>query len=322
MAYGPTHTYETFDVEGMREDLGPVIYNIDPTDSPMMSAISRGSANQTTHEWQTDGLDAAGFNTSDEADVTGPYVNPAATVRPSNTLQISQKKLSLSGTIQAVVLAGRQSEMGYQLARLAKSLKRDCEFTICQDQARIVPTDDGAGTGRALASYECWITGANANRASDGADATFSGGSPTTTTTDGTVRALQESMVQSVIQACWTAGGDVNLLIAAPFQKRVISGFAGNSTRFDIGEDQRLTTAISVYISDFGEHRIVASRFNRVESVLLLDTQYWSMNFLRPFKEIPLAKSGDSDQRLMNVEYTLAAYNRASSGLVTDLSFS
>jgi hypothetical protein len=326
--FGPANTYEAFDVEGMREDLSPVIYNIDPTDTPVMNAIARGVANQVKHEWQTDVLDTAGFNAHFESN-TSAFPSLTPTIRPNNYLQISEKTLSVSGTLQAVTLAGRSAEIGYQLARLAKSLKRDCEFTVSQNQAQDAGTGDSGGgesVARQLASYESWITGARANRSPDGtpgADATFVAGTPTTAPTDGSLtRALQESMLQSVLQACWTAGGDVNLIVSGPFNKRVISGFAGNSTRFDIGEDQRLTAAISVYISDYGEHRISASRFSRDRSVLCLDTKYWSMNFLRPFRETPLAKTGDSEQRLMNVEYTLCAYNAASSGVVADLSTS
>jgi len=324
MAYGPAGTYETYEVEGMREDLGPIIYNIDPVDTPMMNSIARGTATQVKHEWQTDSLDAAAFNVRDESNE--PVIDePSATIRPNNELQIFDKSLSVSGTLQAVTLAGRQAELGYQLARLAKSLKRDCEFTITQHQALSVgAVDGGAGSERALASYECWMRGTNANRGTGGADCASTLGTPDAAAqpTDASAanrRALQENMLQRVIQECWTKGGDIDLVIAGPFNKRQISGFAGNSTRFDIGEDQRLTSAISVYISDYGEHRIVADRFSRDRSVLCVDTMYWSMNFLRPFRETPLAKTGDSERRLMNVEYTLAAYNQASSGVVADL---
>lgn len=326
MAFGPTNSYETYSVEGMREDLGPIVYNIDPTDTPFMNSIARGVATQILHEWQTDNLDDAAFNAVVESnDSTFPAVTK--TVRPNNRLQISEKTLAVSGTLQAVTLAGRQAEIGYQLARLAKSLKRDCEFTLSQNQA-IDAGAVGGGSARALASYESWILaagtpGGNANRGGGaGADPTFVAGTPTTAPVDGTQRALQESMLQSVLQSCWTQGGDVNLIISGPFNKRVISGFAGNSTRFDIGEDQRLTAAISVYISDYGEHRIVADRFSRDRSVLCVDTKYWSMNFLRPFREVPLAKTGDAEKRLMNVEYTLCAYNARSSGVVADLTTS
>ena len=316
MAVGPLNVYETYAVEGMREDLGPIVYNIDPLDTPFMNSIARGNATQTLHEWQTDSLDTAALNAVDESNESA-FSAITKTVRPNNSLQISEKTLAVAGTLQAVTLAGRQAEIGYQLARLAKSLKRDCEFTLTQDQVYNV---GASGTPRTLASYERWITGARSDRGTNGLDETLVAGTPTgDVLTDGTQRALQENMMTSVIQACWTAGGDIDLIMAGPFNKRQISGFAGNSTRFDIGEDQRLTATISVYISDYGEHRVVANRFSRDRSLLIVDTQYWAMSFLRPFRETPLAKTGDSEKRLMNVEYTLAAYNAASSGIVADL---
>ena len=319
MAVGPPNVYETYAVEGMREDLGPIVYNIDPLDTPFMNSIARGNATQTLHEWQTDSLDTAALNAVDESNESA-FSAPTKTVRPNNVLQISEKTLAVAGTLQAVTLAGRQAEIGYQLARLAKSLKRDCEFTLTQDQVYNV---GASGTPRTLASYERWITGARSDRGASGVDETLVAGTPTgDVLTDGTQRALQENMMNSVIQACWTAGGDIDLIMAGPFNKRQISGFAGNSTRFDIGEDQRLTATISVYISDYGEHRVVANRFSRDRSLLIVDTQYWAMSFLRPFRETPLAKTGDSEKRLMNVEYTLAAYNAASSGIVADLTTS
>lgn len=325
MAFGPTNSYETYSVEGMREDLGPVIYNIDPTDTPFMNSISRASASQVATEWQTDSLDTAALNAVVESnDSTFPAITK--TIRPQNALQISEKTLAISGTLQAVELAGRQSEIGYQLARLAKSLKRDCEFTLTQNQARSAGTVAGVAA-RQLASYECWIQGdtdGTADRGTSGADCDQTAGTPDAAAqpTDGTQRALQEYMLQGVIQATWTNGGDVTLVMTGPFNKRVISGFAGNSTRFDVGEDQRLTAAISVYVSDYGEHRIVANRFSRDRSVLVIDTKYWAMSFLRPFRETPLAKTGDADKRLMNVEYTLLAYNSSASGIVADLTTS
>lgn len=315
-------SYETYDVEGMREDLGPVIYNIDPVDTPFMNSIARATAGQVATEWQTDSLDTAAFNAVVESNDSS-FTNPDKTIRPQNNLQISEKTLSVSGTLQSVELAGRQSEIGYQLARLAKSLKRDCEFTLTQDQARSAGTGNG-GDARQLASYENWITGSTASRGAGGGDCASTGGTPdaAATVTDGTQRALQENLLQTVIQACWTNGGDVSLIMTGPFNKRVISGFAGNSTRFDIGEDQRLTAAISIYVSDYGEHRIVPNRFSRDRSCLVIDTKYWAMSFLRPFRETPLAKTGDMDKRLMNVEYTLLAYNAAASGIVADLTTS
>ena len=314
--------FETYDAEGLREDLLDVIYNIDPVETPFMSGVGRGSCSAVQHEWQTDVLDTAAFNAVDEAN-DATFSEPAATVRPHNFNQISEKTIAVSGTMEAVDKAGRGSELSYQLARLSKSLKRDMEFTVTQNQL----IENGAsGTPRQLASYEDWITGSVANRASDGADPVVTAGTPvegaTGNPTDGTVRPLLETFLKSVIQNVWNNGGNPSLIIAGPFNKTVISTFSGNSTRFDTGEDKRLVSAIDIYVSDFGDHRIVPDRFNRDRTVLVVTPELWSIDYLRPFAQKPLATTGDAQKRLLNVEFTLRSSSRIGSGVVADLTTS
>ena len=67
----PGNTVQTYNRVGIREDLADVIYNISPTECPFMSNAGKGSASQTNHEWQTDGLAAAGANAQIEGDDFG-----------------------------------------------------------------------------------------------------------------------------------------------------------------------------------------------------------------------------------------------------------
>jgi len=65
--------------------------------------------------------------------------------------------------------------------------------------------------------------------------------------------------------------------------------------------------------------RIIPNRFQRVRDVFLLNWSYWSVDWLRPITQVPLAKTGDAEKRMLIGEYTLAAKNEASSGLIADL---
>jgi hypothetical protein len=312
-----TGTYETFTAIGQREDLSDIVFNIDPVERPFMSSVSRGTASAVLHEWQTDVLDTADFNAQLEGDDTS-FAAITPTVRPTNRTQISNKSVIVSGTLDAVDKAGRGTELSYQIARLSKSLMRDMEFTVTRNQAINAGVSDM--TARALASYECWITGANASRGATGADATITAGTPVDAPMDGTQRALLESMMKSVIQNVWNSGGTGELIITGPFNKTVVSSFSGNSTRFDRGEDKRLVTAIDIYVSDFHDgHKVVADRFSRDRSLLVVTQSLWSLDYLRPFSQVPLAKTGDATKRLLLVEYTLRSSNRAGSGVVADL---
>jgi hypothetical protein len=227
-----TGTYETFTAIGQREDLSDIVFNIDPVERPFMSSVSRGTASAVLHEWQTDVLDTADFNAQLEGDDTS-FAAITPTVRPTNRTQISNKSVIVSGTLDAVDKAGRGTELSYQIARLSKSLMRDMEFTVTRNQAINAGVSDM--TARALASYECWITGANASRGATGADATITAGTPVDAPMDGTQRALLESMMKSVIQNVWNSGGTGELIITGPFNKTVVSSFSGNSRSWPIG---------------------------------------------------------------------------------------
>ena len=102
--------YKTYDAKGLREDLTDVIYDISPTDTPIMSSICKTSARAVYHEWQTDNLASA---TTANAAVEGATASEAVlnpTVRLGNYTQIVQKTIMISGTLEAVDKAGRKSE--------------------------------------------------------------------------------------------------------------------------------------------------------------------------------------------------------------------
>ena len=104
----PTNTRETYGAVGIREDLSNIIYNISPTDTPFLNGCGRGSADNTTFEWQTDTLKTAAANMQIEGN---DYTSTAATAprRLTNFTQISATQVQSSGTAEAVDFAGRKS---------------------------------------------------------------------------------------------------------------------------------------------------------------------------------------------------------------------
>jgi len=73
------------------------------------------------------------------------------------------------------------------------------------------------------------------------------------------------------------------------------------------------------YVSNFGEHQIVPSRFSREQVALILDMDYWAVASLRPMQTIDLAKTGDSDRKELLTEFTLVARNPNASGKIADM---
>jgi len=306
--------YETFDSNDKREDLANVIYNISPTDTPFMSSIGTGNCAGTLHEWQTDSLVAAATNVVMEGD-NAPSRQLVATSKLLNYTQISTKPVVVTGTQEVVSKAGVTSEMAYQIAKAGKELKRDMEFDLTGVN---VATVGSSGTGRRLRGYEAWC---NTN------DSHGAGGSTHGTTgavTDGTQRVLTEALVKSSLKSCFDEGGNPDLMLVGSFNKQKVSGFTGNSTRMDMAEDRSLVATIDVYVSDFGEVRVVADRILRSSgrTALVVDTEMWSVAYLRPFGVQDLAKTGDAEKKQLLVEYTLVAKNEAANGKIADLTTS
>ena len=310
----PTNTFDTYDSVGEREDLSDVIYNISPTDTPFLSSAAKTSSTAVLHEWQTDALASASTSNAviegDEATLDAV----TATTRLSNSCQIMDKTVVITGTQEAVDKAGRASELAYQIAKKAKELKRDMEAQITTNNAEVTGS---ATAAREMGSLGAWVASNDVMGTSG-----TSGSVGNTARTDGTQRAFTEDLLKSVIKSVWNEGGDPTMIMVGPFNKQKLSGFTGNSTRFDAGADATLYTSVDVYASDFGQLQVVPNRFSRDRDCYVLDMNYWGIAFLRDFSMHELSKTGDSEKRQLLVEATLESRNEAASGLVADLTTS
>ena len=310
----PTNTFDTYDSIGEREDLSDVIYNISPTDTPFLSSAAKTKATAVLHEWQTDSLATA---VTDNKVIEGDEAtNDAitATTRLSNSCQIMDKVIVITGTQEAVDKAGRASEIAYQIAKKAKELKRDLESALCSNNAEVTGSATAARQSGGLRS---WV----ATNDVMGTSGT-SGGLGNTAATNGTQRVFTESLLKSVIKSVWNAGGNPTMIMVGPFNKQKLSGFTGNSTRFDAGADATLYTSVDVYASDFGQLQVVPNRFSRDRDAWVLDMDYWGVAFLRDFTMHELSKTGDSEKRQLLLEATLESRNEAASGVVADVTTS
>ena len=310
----PTNTFDTYDSIGEREDLSDVIYNISPTDTPFLSSAAKTKATAVLHEWQTDSLAAAA---TDNAVIEGDEATLdaiTATTRLSNSCQIMDKTIVITGTQEAVDKAGRASEIAYQIAKKAKELKRDLEASLTSNNAEVTGS---ATAARVAGGLRSWV----ATNDVMGTSGT-SGGAGNTAAGNGTQRAFTESLLKSVIKSVWNAGGNPTMIMVGPFNKQKLSGFTGNSTRFDAGADATLYTSVDVYASDFGQLQVVPNRFSRDREAWVLDMDYWGVAFLRDFTMHELSKTGDSEKRQLLLEATLESRNEAASGCVADITTS
>ncbi len=317
----PTNTVTAHSAIGNREDLVDMIYEISPTDTPLLSEASKSSASAVYHEWQTDELEAAAANRAIEGDDATANTFVAST-RVGNYCQISQKTVSVAGTQRAVDSAGRADEYAYQIAKRGRELKRDMERALTQNQAS---SAGGAGTARSLASMESWLA---TNKTSAGVSASgattpgFSSGTVAAPTDASTTGTFTKADVDAVIQACYEEGGDPKVIMMGPGSRSKFSGFSGISTletRADGGSDVTLMGAIDFYKSNFGILKVVPNRFQRDETALILDMEYVCVATLRDMELTELGKTGDADRSQLLTEFTLEVKNEKASGKVTDI---
>lgn len=312
----PVNEFDSYDGNNSnREDLASVIYDISPTETPVLSMAAQGTATATLHEWLTDALDSAsGSNARIEGEDKDAVAITAAS-RLVNYTQISDKTILLSGTQQAVNAVDYTGDLSRQVARKALALKRDMETILCGNQTSVAGDNT---TARKLRSLEAWYPSANSDRGTGGVAGSASAAATDATTGD--LRAIRESMLKNVIQLVWNAGGNSDAIVAGGVNKQRISGFAGNANRETEATDGKLSAYIDVYASDFGRvMKIIPNRFSRSRTVHVLDSEMLAVDYLRKFFQIPLAKTGDADKRLVGAEYTLKVNNPAAHGVIADL---
>ena len=108
----PANAVSSQNIKGAREDLIDVIYNIDPYDTPFISATPTGKADNIIRSWQTDELRAPGANAVIEGE--DATINPGTfTSLLNNYCQISDETLQVTGTTDAIKKAGRKNELAY-----------------------------------------------------------------------------------------------------------------------------------------------------------------------------------------------------------------
>ena len=291
--------FSTYDANAIREDLSDVIYDISPTDTPFLSSITKkGSVSNTYFEWQTDALTAAsGSNAVIEGAAVGTAAT-TATTRLGNYTQISKKVVEVTGTQDKVNNAGKKSEMAHQLAKASKELKRDMETSLLADNAAVA---GNASTARETKGAAAFIT----------TNVTDAG-------TSGSHAAVVEADITAVAESTWNAGGEPSTILLGATNKKLITAMSGraSSTQSVVDDNKSIYNAVDVYVSDFGTFNIQLDRYADQDVIYFLQNDMWSVDYLRDFQTVDIAKEGDSDKKMLLVEYGLRCGNEAANGKI------
>ena len=89
-----------------------------------------------------------------------------------------------------------------------------------------------------------------------------------------------------------------------------------SETRSVVDDNKSIYNAVEVYVSDFGTFNITLDRYCDQDLVYFLDHDMWSVEYLRDFQTVDIAKEGDSDKKMLLVEFGLRCGNEAANGTI------
>jgi hypothetical protein len=315
-----TNAFTTYSATANREDLSNAIYNIDPFDTPVMSAVRRRNVKNRTFDWQTEFLPNVAPTVVPGTGAMDPAANAQLegfalsnslaqpTVRQNNVTQISKRDATVSGSQEESDAAGKSSEMAHQMAMVSKVLKSDIETALCSRQPRI-NGDDTTPTARVTEGISHWLgraknkAGATAGAIAPGTAAT---GLPTLSTdlfVAPTAVTITEAMLGDAMQLAYTNGASPTLWVVPPGPKRTISSFTGRSTTQVLVGKTEVVSTVDVIATDFGRIKVIPSRWVPTDVGLLIDPDYIAVAFFRSFRQYLMARTGDAETRMVIVEW-------------------
>lgn len=292
-------TYTTYDQVGKKEDVSDIITSISPFATPCQSMFKNEKVTARTFSYLEDSLADSAVNAAVEgADATMLSLTDA-TERTQNT-QIMVKGFQVSATADAVATYGRAKETAHQLAKKLKEIKKDYEKAMVGVAQAAVAGN--ASTARKMTSV--------INQISTTVDAG-------TNATD----AMTEAKLLLAGQTAYDNGSEPDTFMIKPADAQIVAGFSAASGRNrEIAQGKTLVNAIDLYVSPYGEYRVVLNRELLTTHALLIDPTMFKTCTLRPFTRTLLAKNGDSDRHHIVGEVSCKHTNFGDSVMITGLS--
>jgi len=218
-------------------------------------------------------------------------------VRRQNYTQIFAKTVEVSGSQLAAQTIALADEMDFQKQERLRELLRDLENTVINGVAPSTNPEGDASTRRTMRGLRSFIT-TNAFQPNTGDIPPGDGAGNDV---------LNENVLNAALREIWEqSSGMVDTIVCGGLQKRRINDFISTTQRF-VDHDNRFSSLVDVYESDFGVCRVVMSRWVPADSVLLLDSSRIDVMPLagRSFHFKPLASTGDRESGQVFGEYTL-----------------
>ncbi len=218
-------------------------------------------------------------------------------VRKQNWCQIMKVGVKISGTAQAVGWLTTGNKLADAKVMRLRELLRDLEKTILLGRTDVATI--GSDTARrTMAGIVCSLA-----------------------TNVMSCATLTESALGNLLQMCYNQGSrDVDLIVAPPKQKRVLSGWNGSRIHVT-NEANAYRNVVEIYESDFGAQRVIMNRWLPDDMILALDSSRIKLVPLRgrSFQYEELSKGGDYARGQIVGEYSLELRNENAHALMQGL---
>lgn len=287
---GLTHASDS----SVKEDVLDMIEQISAKADELLGTLGKSVAISPTHQWLNDTYRTpASAAVAEGADAT--LVSLSTPTRSSNLTEIISLPIGVSGTQQATAHYGMGNTLAYYTMKTMQEWKNAAEF----DLLRSTLVTGVSGTTQKMAGVIAFITTNVSVYAS------------------GTV--FSETILNGAFQMNWenSNGQTATDIYVGGVMKRKISSFAGRSGSQFVAPLYQNTVANTVtkYLSDFGEHNVHLHRLvsiagtDATDRVLGLRNDKWRIAYLRTPRIEELAKTGDSEKRMLIGELTLECLN-------------
>ena len=321
--------------KNIREDLGNVIFNVTPFQTPFTSGIAQTKATADTHEWLTDTLAvASATNAVVEAGDPIPAVAGTTRTRKGNFIQIADSSVVVTNKAEFMDRAGVPGrEMAYQLMKKGKELQMDVEKQTLQAYGDTPATGGTPGATKrqgtsadpgVSAAFGSWIlTNQAGNQVAGAADNTTSDGLNVPDIGTATA-AIDQTRLDNLLDGVWNSSGDfgsLKLMASAGTVSslRALNGMAdnvdtnlnGNSTN-----GGNIISRVAVYVSQFGPIAVVPNKHMPANTIYAVDYSTWGLAFAggKKIHTTDLATQTSAEQKLLECYYTLECRSEEANG--------
>lgn len=230
------------------------------------------------------------INAKQEGDET---VTDQSTVRTrvSNTCQIFKKEVKISGTQQAMDMAGVPNEYQHQLAQRMLELKRELAIAAWAG-VQIATGSDSAI--RSMNGVRNFVRSQSSQLVS-------------------TSQAFGEPLVNALYKKIYDKGGEASIAVASADQMKKFSQLHQDKVRL-MPSDRARGVFVTKYLTEYGvELDLLIDRWCLPGDLMVLDPKKVKLMPLqgRAFKATPLKETGDAVSGMIVGEYTLEVRNAA-----------